>query len=83
MVLVTVCRLSLVVLRRLLTAGASPVTVWAPGHMGLRSCMWNLPQPETEPMSPALADRFLTTRPPGQSQQCFSNVTERRNHLGM
>lgn len=82
-VLVATCRLSLLVLRRLLTAGASPVTVWAPGHMGFRSCMWNLPQPKTEPVFPALADRVLATGPPGQSQQCFCNATEHRNHLGM
>ena len=30
--------------------------------------MWDLPRPGIEPMSPALAGRFLTTVPPGQSQ---------------
>ena len=30
--------------------------------------MWDLPNPETEPMSPALADRFLTTGLPGKSK---------------
>ena len=29
--------------------------------------MWNLPEPEIEPMSPALAGRFLTTRSPRES----------------
>ena len=29
--------------------------------------MWNLPEPGVEPMSPALAGRFLTTGPPGKS----------------
>ena len=28
--------------------------------------MWNLPRPGIEPMSPALAGRFLTTGPPGK-----------------
>ena len=48
-------------------------------HAGFSSCgaraqllrgMWDLPGPWIEPMSPALADRFLTTVPPGKSQ-CF------------
>ena len=30
--------------------------------------MWNLPRPGIEPMSPGLACRFLTPRPPGKSQ---------------
>ena len=30
--------------------------------------MWNLPGPGIEPMSPALAGRFLTTAPPGKPQ---------------
>ena len=43
---------------------------------GLSSChppaqlphnMWNLPGPGIEPVSPALAGRFLTTGPPGES----------------
>ena len=29
--------------------------------------MWDLPRPGIEPMSPALADGFLTTAPPGKS----------------
>ena len=29
--------------------------------------MWDLPGPGIEPMSPALAGRFLTTAPPGKS----------------
>ena len=33
-----------------------------------RSCMWNLPGPGLEPMSPALEGRFLITVPPGKSQ---------------
>ena len=35
--------------------------------------MWDLPRPETEPGSPALADGFLTTGPPGKfSTHSFS-----------
>ena len=44
-----------------LTVGASPVAV----H-GL-SCLWDLPRPGIEPVSPALAGGFLTTGPPGKS----------------
>ena len=56
---------------RLLGTQASGVAV----H-GLSSCgsqaqwlrgMWNLPEPGIEPMSPALAGRFLTAGPPGKS----------------
>ena len=37
---------------------------------GQLSCsMWNIPRPGIEPMLPALAVRFLTTRKPGQSQE--------------
>ena len=32
----------------------------------LLHCMWDLPGPGTEPLSPELAGRFLTTRPPGK-----------------
>ena len=30
-------------------------------------CVWDLPGPGVEPVSPALADGFLTTEPPGKS----------------
>ena len=30
--------------------------------------MWDLPRSGSEPMSPALAGRFLTTGPPGKSR---------------
>ena len=33
--------------------------------------MWDLPRPGIEPMSPALAGRFLTTVPPGKSLYLF------------
>ena len=33
--------------------------------------MWDLPGPGIEPVSPALAGRFLTTAPPGRSTNPF------------
>ena len=54
--------------------------LWALGH-GLNCCgpraylpcsMWNLPAPGMEPVSPALADGFLNTGPPGTSDQLIS-----------
>ena len=33
--------------------------------------MWDLPGPGIEPVSPALAGRFLTTAPPWKSHICF------------
>ena len=56
--------------------GLSSCSMRALGHAGFSSCgvrawllcgMWDLPGPGIEPMSPALADRFLTTVPPGKS----------------
>ena len=53
-------------------SGSSCCGAWAPGRMGFSSfgtqallphCVWNLPRPGTEPMSPALAAEFLTTGP--------------------
>ena len=49
---------SVVAARKLSSCGA-----WAL----LPQSMWNLPGPEIEPMSPALAGGFLTTGPPGKS----------------
>ena len=42
--------------------------------------MWDLPGPGIEPVSPALAGKFLTTAPPGKSPSSFlgkpiSNLT--------
>ena len=37
--------------------------------------MWNLPGPGIEPVSPALAGRFLTTRPPGEPCIFFFKLT--------
>ena len=37
--------------------------------------MWDLPRPGLEPVSPALAGRFLTTAPPGKPQHdCFKDA---------
>ena len=33
--------------------------------------MWDLPGPGVEPVSPALAGRFLTTAPPGKPYDLF------------
>ena len=33
--------------------------------------VWDLPRPGLEPMSPAVAGRFLTTAPPGKSNDSF------------
>ena len=33
--------------------------------------MWDFPRPGLEPISPALAGRFLTTAPPGKSTVCI------------
>ena len=57
--------------------GAQALVAWASvvAAHGLSSCgaqvqlalsMWHLPSPGIEPMSPALADRLLTTGPPGK-----------------
>ena len=32
------------------------------------NCMWDLPRPGIETVSPSLIGRFLTTRPPGTSK---------------
>ena len=76
-VLVAACRISLVVVHRLLIAVAFLLADQrALGSMGFGSCatqaqlpwsMWNLPGPGIEPMSPALVGGFLITGPPGKS----------------
>ena len=43
--------------------------------------MWNLPGPGLEPVSPALADRFLTTGPPGKSQMKIYNEQAEKKAL--
>ena len=37
----------------------------------LLSVMWDLPRPGLEPVSPALADRFSTTVPPGKPNHIY------------
>ena len=68
-------RVSAVVARRLSSCGSralehrlSSCGTWA---QLLRS-MWDLPGPGLEPVSPALAGRFLTTVPPGKPRK-FQN----------
>ena len=72
--------------------GISCCGVWALGAQAsvvaacaLSSCgsrpqllqgMWDLPRPGIEPVSPALAGRFLTTVPPGKSCPFFSDITQ-------
>ena len=36
--------------------------------------MWDLPRPGIEPVSPALAGRFLTTAPPGKPQHSYLSI---------
>ena len=36
--------------------------------------MWDLPGPEMEPMSPALAGGFFTTEPPGKPWKCLDEI---------
>ena len=66
---------SLVAEHGLLARGLSSCGLQALEHR-LSSCgawayllhgMWDLPRPGLEPVSPALAGRFLTTAPPGRS----------------
>ena len=58
-----------------LGAGASVVVARGLSSCGSRASllrgMWDLPGPGLEPVSPALAGGFLTTAPPGKSQEHF------------
>ena len=38
--------------------------------------MWNLPRPGIKPVSPSLADRFLTTGPPGKSYNFLTEASK-------
>ena len=67
----------LIVVRGPLTIVASLVAEHRLQTRRLSSCgsraqllrgMWDLPRPELEPVSPALAGRFSTTAPPGKPQ---------------
>ena len=51
---------------RLSAHGLSSCDAWA----WLPHGTWDLLRPGIEPMPPALADRFLTTGPPGKSLVC-------------
>ena len=44
--------------------------------------MWDLPGPGIKPVSPALADGFLTTAPPGKSYHIFFIHSSVDGHLG-
>ena len=50
---------------RLSSCGSQALECGVSSSVGFHS-MWNLPRPGTEPMSPALAGRFLSTVPPGK-----------------
>ena len=65
-----------IVVRRPLTIAASLVAEHRLQMRRLSNCgsraqllrgMWDLPRPDLEPVSPALAGRFSTTAPPGKS----------------
>ena len=72
---------SLVVVQGFLIAAASLTAEHGSRHTSFSHCssvvaaprpilshgMWDLPGPGIEPVSPALAGRFLTTQPPGKS----------------
>ena len=79
-------RVSVAVTRRLSSCGS-----WALEHR-LSSCgawvyllcgMWDLPGPGIEPMSPALAGRFLNTVPPGKSCTAFKHKQNEKTTLRM
>ena len=70
--------------------GLSNCSTWAPECVGVGSCStwaqllcgtWDLPRPGIEPVSSALASRFLSTRPPGKPSNIsfyFSGVGEQK-----
>ena len=43
--------------------------------------MWDLPRPGLEPVSPALADRFSTTVPPGKPYGHFRNSIQKQTTI--
>ena len=64
-----------------LIIAASPVAEHRLQTLRLSSCvsraqpphgMWDLPRPGLEPVSPALAGRFLTSAPPGKPEEHFT-----------
>ena len=60
-------RASVVVARRLRARALERRLNSCDAQAYLLCSMWDLPGPGIEPMSPALAGRFLTTAPPGKS----------------
>ena len=71
-----------IAVRRSLTVPASLIAEHRLQTRRLSSCgsraqllrgMWDLPRPGLEPVSPALAGRFLTTAPPGKPQNFLKN----------
>ena len=72
-----------IAVRGLLTIAASLVAEHRLQTRRLSSCgsrasllrgMWDLPRPGLEPVSPALAGRFLTTAPPGKPNIFLTDV---------
>ena len=58
---------------RLVGSGAWPQQLWGTGLVALG--MWNLPGQEIEPVSPALAGRFLSTVPQGKSPVLLKSLS--------
>ena len=69
-------RLLLVVVHGLLTVVASLVAEYR--LQGTWDSVWDLPGPRTEPVSPALASGFLTTRAPGKSLSIVLDTAEEK-----
>ena len=74
---------SLVAEQRLQTLRLSSCGSWTQLLRG----MWDLPRPELEPVSPALAGRFSTTAPPGKpvcvvlSHQVYGNCLQQQQEM--
>ena len=70
---------SLVAEHRLQTHWLSSCGSWAQ----LLSCMWDLPRPGLEPVSPALAGRFSTTAPPGKPRSFYiaASIAPKKKYL--
>ena len=51
---------------RLSSCGSQARKLWYGARVSLLHGMWDSPEPGTEPMSPALAGRFLSPAPPGK-----------------
>lgn len=70
---------------RLLTVGASSLAEPRLSSCGvqaeLQHSIWDLARPGIEPVSPALADHFLTTEPPGKPAYLFHIDTPYAFHI--